>query len=155
MAALGLLLFFLFLRQLSQVNTRLLSDVLKGTSATLLALAFILFILSGRVLFAALLLGLVALLLFSYRNAWRKKAPPKLLQLLHPLTVEEACAALDLDIDQPLSLKKIEKAYQKKVKQLKDLKGYSHNQERNHLRYAKDFLIQLKQKMPSPPSDFL
>jgi len=154
-AAIGLLLLFLFLQRLSQANTRVLSDVLKGTSATLLVIAFVLFILSGRVLYATLLLGLIALLLSSHRSYWKKKPSLKPLQLQRPFTVQEACAALGLAASAPLSLSRIEKAYQKKMAKLADLMPGVDDKERENLKRAKDFLILFVQDASSPPPDFL
>lgn len=148
-AAIGLLLFFLFLQRLSQSNTHLLSDVLQGTSTTLLVISFILFILSGRILYATLLLSTIASFLFFYRSHWRKKsyAPP--VQLAQPLTFEEACAILELDASEPFSIETIERAYQKKI----DI--HTEEQERWKWERAKDFLLTSIQNASSPSSDFL
>lgn len=154
-AAIGLLLFFLFLQRLSQANTRVLSDVLKWTSVTLLLIAFTLFILSGRVIYATLLLIITALFFLSHRGRWKRTVQKKRLQLLHLLTYEEACAILDLKKSQPLSVKKIEKAYQKKWDALTSLKVEHLDQERARLTQAKDFLIILTQEGRSSPSDSL
>ncbi|MGL6187957.1 MAG: hypothetical protein ACRC12_02800 [Holosporales bacterium] len=75
-AVIALGLFYLFLSSLARVSSVLLVAVLQWTSFSLLLVAFVLFILSGRLIFATLLLGTVFLMGLRYRRSKNEKHKP-------------------------------------------------------------------------------
>lgn len=79
-ALMGLILFGFFLAALARVQGTLLGVVLQWTSLTILAAAFVLFVVSGRIAFAAVQ-ALICLLMI-----WRHRVtvPPKRLRLPPP-----------------------------------------------------------------------
>ena len=79
-AALGLLLFFLYLRRLADVSSPLLIAVLSWTSFSILGVSLLLFLLSGRILHATLLVFVVGGLIWNFHQkkvaAQRRKRLP-------------------------------------------------------------------------------
>jgi hypothetical protein len=75
-AVIALGLFYFFLSALARVSSVLLVAVLQWTSLSLLLVAFVLFILSGRLIFATLLLGTVVLMGLRYRRSKNKTHHP-------------------------------------------------------------------------------
>lgn len=77
-AFIGLSLFALFLMRLAQVPSSTLVAVLKWTSITILAVAFCLFVLSGRILYATILAVAVLCMVWRYKKRVHSK-PTELL----------------------------------------------------------------------------
>ena len=132
LAAIGLVLFLLFLKSLSRANSQVLIDVLRWSSLTVSGIAILLFILSGRIPHAtALALGLLILWLQYGRHA-----KPKLLE--SPISREEAMEILGLDTLHNKA--HVLEAYDKKIKMLPKK---NKKEKQLKLRHAKEKLIQL------------
>jgi len=134
LSAIGLILFLLFLRSLSHANSQLVKDIFKFSSFTVLGMAVLLFILSGRIPHATILV--LILLMLWLQHTYRAKRTFKLLDA--PLSREEALKILGLISVHNKA--EILEAYEKKRKALpkKGKKAQSIK-----LRHAKETLLQL------------
>ncbi len=136
-AAIGLILFLLFLRGLSQANSHVLTEILQWSSITLLSISLVLFVISGRIPHATALALVLLLLWIKHKYHISKK--PKL--LASPLNREEALKILELD--ELADQSQILEAYEAKLQQAKKLKKLS-NAYRARLRHAKEKLLKIE-----------
>ncbi|MGL4825621.1 MAG: hypothetical protein ACRC4G_05460 [Alphaproteobacteria bacterium] len=136
-AAIGLILFLLFLRGLSQANSHVLTEILQWSSLTLLSISLVLFVVSGRIPHAT---ALALVLLFLWiKHKYQTSKKPKL--LVSPMDREEALKILELD--ELADKSQILEAYEAKLQQAKKLKNRS-NAHRARLRHAKEKLLKIE-----------
>jgi hypothetical protein len=136
-AAIGLVLFLLFLRGLSQANSHILTEILQWSSLTILGISLVLFMVSGRILHATALALLLLLLWIKHKYYLTKK--PKL--LASPLSRKEALKILELD--ELANQIQILEAYEAKLQQAKKSKKLS-NAYKARLRHAKEKLLNIE-----------
>jgi hypothetical protein len=133
-AAIGLILFLLFLRSLSQASSHFLTEILQWSSLTILSISLVLFIVSGRIPHATALALILLLLWLNHKYTLARV--PRLLS--PPFTREEA---LDiLSIDASAGRAEILEAYEKKLTQAKTSKEKSADYT-TRLRHAKEKLL--------------